>query len=259
MIKNQLRTFIDYRFLLLEFIKRDIKVKYKNSFLGIIWSILEPLLNMIVLTFIFSSMFENSIPNFPIYVLSGRLLYGFFSQSVTSCIKSITGKSSLIKKIYVPKYIYPLSSVISNFIIFLLSLTPLFIIMITSGLGPQKMNLLIIYPLGSLFFISFGLGLLLASINVFFRDLEHLFGIVLLIIMYMSAIFYSIDIIDPDYMYVMYLNPIFPPIVAFRDCILYSEISSITSWVLCLVYPILYILVGVFTFYNLQDKFILHI
>ena len=142
---RQIKTFHEYKSLLWEFVKRDIKLKYRNSALGILWSMLNPLLIMIVLTFIFSNIFKNSIPNFPVYCLSGRLLYDFFSQSTNQSMVSITGKSSLIKKIYVPRYLYPLSRVISSFIIFLISLIPLVVIMIVTGVKLGRMNLLIIY------------------------------------------------------------------------------------------------------------------
>ncbi len=194
---TQMRTFKSYNGLLWEFVKRDIKLKYRNSILGILWSMLNPLLVMVVLTFIFSNLFKNKIPNFPVYCLSGRLIYDFFSQSTNQCMNSITGKSSLIKKIYVPKYLYPLSRVISTFIIFLISLIPLIIIMILTKVKISIMFMFILYPLICLLLLSLGWGLILATVNVFFRDMQHLYSVVLLIIMYASAIFYSADIINP--------------------------------------------------------------
>lgn len=256
---DKLKTFYDYRALLWEFVKKDIKLKYRNSFLGILWSMLNPLLVMIVLTFIFSNLFKNKIPNFPVYCLSGRLIYDFFSQSTNQCMSSIVGKSSLIKKIYVPKYLYPLSRVISTFIIFLISLIPLIIIMVITDVKLTKISLLAFYPLICLFFICLGIGLILSTINVFFRDMQHLYSVVLLIIMYASAIFYSADIINPKYVTILNLNPIFPVIKVFRDCVLYGQITAVKSWVLCPIYAVLACVIGVFIFYKKQDKFILHI
>lgn len=258
-MNKQLKTFYNYRDLLWEFVKKDIKLKYRNSFLGILWSMLNPLLIMIVLTFIFSNLFKNKIPNFPVYCLSGRLIYDFFAQSTNQCMNSITGKSSLIKKIYVPRYLYPLSRTISSFIIFLISLIPLFAIMITTKVHFTKETLLIIYPLICLFFISLGIGMILATINVFFRDMQHLYSVVLLIIMYASSIFYSADIINPKYVRILNLNPIFPVIKVFRDCIIYGEVTAVYSWVLIAVYAVLAMMIGVIVFYKKQDKFILHI
>jgi ABC-2 type transport system permease protein/lipopolysaccharide transport system permease protein len=258
-MKKSIQTYKEYRALLYEFVKRDIKVKYKNSFLGILWSMLNPLLTMIVLTFIFSNIFRNSIPNFPVYCLAGRLIYDFFAQSTNQCMKSITSKSSLIKKIYVPHYIYPLSKVMSTFIIFLISLIPLLIVMVLTGVKLRFINLFMIYPLVSLFFISLGIGLILATVNVFFRDMQHIYSVILMLIMYMSAIFYSANIVNPTFAVVMKLNPIFPVICLFRDCILYGSISSYTNIVLSFIYSIVYMILGFVIFTKNKDKFILYV
>ncbi|MBY6837708.1 MULTISPECIES: ABC transporter permease [Clostridium] len=256
---TQMRTFKSYNGLLWEFVKRDIKLKYRNSILGILWSMLNPLLVMVVLTFIFSNLFKNKIPNFPVYCLSGRLIYDFFSQSTNQCMNSITGKSSLIKKIYVPKYLYPLSRVISTFIIFLISLIPLIIIMILTKVKISIMFMFILYPLICLLLLSLGWGLILATVNVFFRDMQHLYSVVLLIIMYASAIFYSADIINPKYVKILNLNPIYPIINVFRDCILYGRITNMESWILSSVYAIIAVIIGLIVFYKKQDRFILYI
>lgn len=256
---TQIKTFQEYRGLLWEFVKKDIKLKYRNSFLGIIWSMLNPLLIMIVLTFLFSTLFKNKIPNFPVYCLAGRLIYDFFAQSTNQSMTSITSKSSLIKKIYVPKYLYPLSRIISSFIIFLISLIPLIIIMFVTKVKITAVAMLSFYPLICLFFISLGIGLVLATVNVFFRDMQHLYSVVLMIIMYASAIFYSADIIDPRYVLILNLNPIFPVIKVFRDCVLYGKITAVNSWILCSIYAGISLILGLIIFYKKQDKFILHL
>jgi ABC-type polysaccharide/polyol phosphate export permease len=258
MIK-QMKVFHNYKDLLWEFVKKDIKLKYRNSVLGVIWSMLNPLLVMTVLTFIFSNIFKSSIPNFPVYCLSGRLIYDFFSQATNQSMDSITGKSSLIKKIYVPQYIYPLSRVISSFIIFVVSLIPLIVIIFIMKVQITKMILLVFYPLVTLFFISLGIGLILATVNVFFRDMQHLYSVVLLVIMYSSAIFYSINIIDSKYVFILKFNPILPVISVFRDCLLYGHITEMGSWILCIIYTILAMIIGLVVFYKNKDKFILHI
>lgn len=258
-MKRHVLTFIKYKELLWEFVKRDIKLKYRNSVLGIAWSMLNPLLIMVVLTFIFSNVFKNSIPNFPVYCLSARLLYDFFAQATSQSMGVIVGKSGLIKKIYIPKYLYPLSKVISSFIIFLISLIPLVIIMIVTGVPFNKMNILIIYPLIMLFFITLGISLLLTTVNVFFRDIEHLYSVILLIIMYMSAIFYSVDIINPEYSFVLELNPVYPIISVFRDCILNGAITTPLDWILSSVYACISIVIGLIVFYKNQDKFIFNL
>ena len=258
-MNTHIKTYNEYKPLLYEFIKRDIKLKYRNSFLGIFWSMLNPLLTMLVLTFIFSNVFKSSIPNFPVYCLAGRLIYDFFSQSTNQSMKSITSKSSLIKKIYIPKYIYTLSKVMSTFIIFSISLIPLFVVMFITGVRFKPINLLMIYPLINLFFISLGIGLILATINVFFRDMEHIYSVILMLIMYMSAIFYDANIVHPLFNFVMKFNPIYPVIYVFRDCVLYGQITSVNNIILCGIYAIVYMVIGIVVFKKNEDKFILHV
>lgn len=256
---DKIKKNYEYKELLWEFSKKDIKLKYRNSGMGIIWTMLNPLLVMIVLTFVFSNLFKNSIPNFPVYCLSGRLIFNFFSQSTNQCMNSIVEKNSLIKKIYIPKYLYPLSRVISSFLIFLISLIPLICIMFITHVNWTKLILLSLYPLICLFFICLGFGLILSTINVFFRDMQHLYSVILLIMMYGSAIFYSPDIINPKYVVLLNLSPMFPVINIFRDCILYGKITNIESWILASIYAILAFIIGIIVFCKNEDKFILYI
>jgi ABC-2 type transport system permease protein/lipopolysaccharide transport system permease protein len=147
----------------------------------------------------------------------------------------------------------------STFIIFLISLIPLLIVMVLTGVKLRFINLFMIYPLVSLFFISLGIGLILATVNVFFRDMQHIYSVILMLIMYMSAIFYSANIVNPTFAVVMKLNPIFPVICLFRDCILYGSISSYTNIVLSFIYSIVYMILGFVIFTKNKDKFILYV
>ena len=127
-MKKYVDNFRQYQFLLGELVKKGIKLKYRRSYLGIVWSMLEPLLTMIVLTIVFGTLYGNTDKTFPVYILTGRLLYSFFSQSTKAALKSIRQNSAMIKKVYVPKYLYPLSSVLFNYVIFLISLIVLAIV-----------------------------------------------------------------------------------------------------------------------------------
>lgn len=258
-MKIDVKRWFDFRELIIEFVIRDIKLKYRNSMLGILWSMLNPLLIMIVLTFVFSNVFKNSINNFPVYCLSGRLIYGAFSQATNQGMHAITRKSSLVKKVNIPKYIYPLSKIISSFCIFLISLVPLIFMMIVTNVKPQILILAVIYPLICLFISALGVGLIVCTMNVFFRDMEHLYSVILLIIMYMSAIFYSVDIIDPRYVFIIKLNPIYSIISVFRDCILYGQVTSSLDWALCGIYSVVIMIIGIIIFKKNEHKFIYYI
>jgi len=214
---------------------------------------------MIVLTIVFSAVFKRSIPNFPVYCLTGRLIYGFFSESTRFCMKSIVKGGGLIKKVYIPKYLLPLSKVLSSFVTFLISMIPLFLVMLVTGVHFNVTNMLIIFPLIYVLLISLGIGLIMSSVTVFFRDMEHLYSIILMILMYMTPIFYPADIISPKYLPLIKINPIFESVKMFRDVMLYGNIPSINSHLICIGNAFGYLLLGLIIFYKNQDKFIFHI
>ena len=141
------KTFGKYRYLLVELVKKDIKLKYRNSYLGVVWTLLEPLLTMAVLTLVFSSFLGKGTKDFPVYILTGRLLYSFFSNGTKAALKSVRSNASMIKKVYVPKYMYPVASVLSGYVIFLISLVVLAIVAVARGVYPTMQLFWIVVPL----------------------------------------------------------------------------------------------------------------
>ncbi len=258
-MKQNIKNFLKYKDLLIELIIKDIKLKYKNSILGILWSMLDPLLTMIVLTIVFGAIFKRDIPNFPVYVLIGRLVYSFFSQSTTGAMEAVLSNKQLIKKIYVPKYFFPLAKVCSTFITFVISFIPLIIVMLITKVPFHKVNVLIIFPLIYLLAISLGIGLILCTIRVFFGDIKHLYSVLLLMLMYMTPIFYPADIIAEQFVGFIKLNPLFTLVNMFRDVLMYNTVPSLESHLTCAIYSVVYMAIGFVTFYKVQDKFILHI
>jgi ABC-2 type transport system permease protein len=246
--------------LLFELVKKDIKLKYRRSYLGIMWTLLEPLLTTVVLTLIFGIIFERSNdPTFPVYILSGRLIYSFFAESTKASMRSIRKNAGMIKKVYVPKYIYPLSSVISTYVIFLLSL-----IVLAGAILFFKINITIyllqmIVPLTILFIMALGTGLILSTLAVFFRDLEYLWGVLLMLIMYGCAIFYPVDGDKAILLPYLKLNPLFAIIYNFRNAILDHQVLDTFTLVYSFSFSVVTLIVGLFIFYKNQDKFILNI
>ena len=192
-----IRNFEKYKYLLSQLVIKEIKLKYRRSYLGIVWTLIEPLLTMIVLTMVFSAFLgkdgEAGGMPFPVYILAGRLLYSFFSGATKGAMKSIRANAAMIKKVYVPKYMYPLASILSNFIIFAISLIVLFGVAAVMKVKPNLWMFAAIIPIIELLFICIGSGLLLSIMAVFFRDLEYLWGVALMLIMYTCAIFYEAD------------------------------------------------------------------
>ena len=254
-----LKTFWSRRYLLAELVKKGIKLKYRRSYLGILWSLLEPILTTIVLTIVFGTLFDNSNKTFPVYILSGRLLYSFFSSGTKACAKSIRSNAGMIKKVYVPKYLYPMSSVLFNYIIFLISLIVMIPLMVFCHVKPTWSLLLVIFPLILLLMITFGVGMVLATVTVFFRDMEYLWDVVLMIIMYTCAIFYYPEkLLKSGWAWILKYNPLYCVIDIFR-CSVFGKAMNIHYFAYALIFSVVAMVIGLFCFKKKQDHFILYI
>ncbi len=253
-------TFYKYRFLLQNLISRDIKVKYRRSALGIAWSVLNPLFMMLVMTAVFSFFFQSDIENFPVYLLCGQLMFTFFSESTTNAMGSVLVSSALIKKVYVPKYIFPLEKVCFSFINMLFSLVALFLVMILTGAEFHLVLPAVIIPMTTLFVFSLGVGLFLASAAVYFRDIMHFWSILIMALTYMTPIFYPESLIHGSIIASVYrLNPLYWYVITFREIVLYGNLPDLIQVAACTGAAIIAIIVGFYTFKKSQDNFILYI
>lgn len=256
LMKNDL---FRYRWLLEELVSRDLKIKYRRSILGYLWSVLNPLLMMVVLTIVFSTMFRFDIPNYPVYLLAGQLLFAFFSESTSMAMNSIINGASLIKKVYLPKYIFPLSRVLSSFTTMVFSLLALFIVMVATSANFYPT--LILVPLVLLYMLLFSLGvsLILAVAVVYFRDMQHLYGVFLSALNYLTPIFYPASVL-PDWLKpYMVFNPLYNFIDFFRKILLYGQWPSADEYIICTIYAIGSLLLGSYVFEKHQKNFILYI
>lgn len=268
--KKYVRNFWKYRFLLQEIVRKNIKLQYRNSVLGIFWTFLQPLLTMIVLVLVFGRIFGRSssgVLNYPVYLLCGRLLYEFYSQSTKRAMRSIRNASGVIKKVYVPKYMYPLSSVMSNFVTFLISLIVLVAVMAYMMIftdTPMTVTpyvLLAFVPILILLMLSLGVGLILATAEVFFKDTEYLYDVFCMLLFYLTPIFYNADTMELDswVRYFLMANPLYSLVSMFRDCVLFGQLWNWTHFTYSLCFSAAMLLLGAFVFFKKQDKFILHI
>lgn len=253
------KTFNKYRNLLVELVKKDIKLKYRNSYLGVIWTMLEPLLTMIVLTLVFSRLLGKGTRDFPVYILTGRLLYSFFSNGTKAALRAVRANAGMIKKVYVPKYMYPFASVLSGYVIFLISLIVLAIVAAVRGVYPTLRLFWILVPLAQILLITTGIGMILATMAVFFRDVEYLWGVALMLIMYTSAIFYQVEsVISEENAWIFKLNPLYAVIANFRNAV-FGQPMDFQAMGYATVFGAVSLLLGVFVFYKKQDKFILYL
>ncbi len=258
-MKKYFDNFWKYHYLLYELVKKGIKLKYRRSYLGIIWSLLEPILTTTVLTIIFGTLFGNDSKTFPMYILTGRLLYSYFSSSTKGALKSIRAHSGMIKKVYVPKYLYPLSSILYNYVIFFISLIVLVLLGFYCGVFPTWRWFAILLPLLILLVLSFGVGMILATVGVFFRDMEYLWDVALMLIMYSSAIFYyPKKLLKSGYSWVLRVNPLYS-IIENARAILFGDPINWTSILYATVFSLVCLLIGLIVFQRNQDKFILKI
>lgn len=258
-LKAYFEKFYKYRHLLKELVSRDIKIKYRRSVLGIAWSVLNPLLMMLVITAVFSTIFKFQIEYFPVYYLTGSLIFNFVTEATNTSMMSIIDNAALIKKVYVPKYIFPLEKVVFSFVNALYSMIAMFIIMLILRVPISWTIFMIPIPLVYAFVFAIGLSLVLATINVFFRDVGHLYSVWITAWMYLTPIVYPEDILPDVVKQIIHLNPMYYYVDYFRQVVLYGTVPSLQDNLLCLGIGTLFVILGVFVFKRNQDKFILYI
>lgn len=259
--KNVLANFKKYSFLLQQLISRDFKVKYKRSVLGVIWSLLYPLLTMAVMAIVFSNVFKFSTPgvNYLVYLMSGLVMFNYFSEASNLAMSSVVANFSLLNKIYIPKYIFPLSKCLFVGINFLLTLIPLYLIIFVTGTGINIFHLLLPFAFLCLFMFTLGMGLILATISVFLRDMFYIYGILIMTWTYLTPIMYDITLISAKLQPFLKLNPLYHYINFAREIILYNRMPQPFTWAVCLISSVLVLTLGMIVFKKNQDKFIYYV
>lgn len=245
-----------YEFLLKQLIARDFKIKYKRSALGMAWSILNPLLTMAVQYVVFSTIFKSDIDNFPVYLLCGIVFFNFFNEAVSMGMMSITSNASLIKKVYIPKYVFPVSRILSSMVNLLLSMVPLLLVMIITGTPFRPALILIVYAVACLLGFVMGMGLLLTTAMTFFQDVQFLWGIASMLWMYTTPIFYPETIIPPNLLPLFRMNPMYQYITFVRTCVLEGVSPEPMSYLWCLLSAGIVFLLGVAVFKRYQNEFV---
>lgn len=254
-----IQNLLKYKHLIRELVTRDIKVKYKNSILGLLWSVLNPLLTMVVLTIVFSNLFRFDIVNYPVYLITGQVMFNFFGEATNMAMSSINDNAQLIKKVYVPKYIFPVSKALSCCVNLIFSLIAVFCLIIFMKIPITVASIFSLLSLSYILVFAVGIGLILVSLNVFFRDVQHLYGVILTMWMYLTPIFYPANIIPKEFGWMITANPLYYMIQHFRECILYGKIPNLELNMICFLNAVVALIIGLWIFYKSQDKFILHI
>jgi ABC-2 type transport system permease protein len=243
-----------YRDLIWELVVRQLKVRYRRSSIGFLWTMLQPLCWMLVLTVVFSNLFRFSIANYPVYALSGVLFWGFFSQSITTSMNSLRQNAKLLTKVPTPSIVFPISAVVSGVVNMAFSLVPLFLMLLFTDhpVGPSLLFVPVALLIAALF--ALGAGLILSPLAVFFADVIELVGVLLTLAMYLTPIFYPMSILPDRFRWFVRFNPIRSVLEVFRDPIYYGKIPPASHLAVAIAATMITLLIGIVVFKKSSDR-----
>lgn len=248
-----------YQFLFEELVKRDFKKRYNRTVLGIVWSVLSPLLMLSVVAVIFGNFFGRSIEHYVIYLFSGQIIFNYFTEATNEGMLALVNNSSIFSKVNVPKYLFLFSKNISAIINFLIILFIYFFFVALEGINFTWQFVLLIYPIICLITINVGIGLILSALYIFFRDIQYLYRLFTQVVMYGSAIFYSIDILPQHLQALFYCNPIFVCITYFRSIVLHNTVPDLWLHLLLTGYAIVLFGIGCWVYKKYNYKFLYYV
>jgi ABC-2 type transport system permease protein len=245
----------NYRELLKNNIKKEIRGKYKGAWLGVVWSYLNPLLMLVVYSVVFSKIMRIQIPNYTMFLFTALIPWTFFTTTVSQGSFSVIANGNLLKKVYFPREIIPISIVTSNLVNFLISCVIMFVFILASGIGFSKY--IIFFPI--IVFIQYlllmGITLILSAITVFVRDLEHIITVLLMVMLYGTPILYSMDMVPEAIRKIISLNPMTPIISAYRDVLFYQVRPDLGQLGIILGVSVGLLIIGLMIFKRLQRGF----
>lgn len=247
------------RFLFEELVKRDFTKKYKRTVLGMLWSVLGPLMTLGVMALVFTQFFGRNTPHYIIYLFCGNLVFNYFKESTGTGMTALYDNSGIFSKVNVPKYMFLLSKNVSALINFGINLIVLFVFCLIDGIMFGWKFIFLLYPIICLLVFNLGMGLILSALYMMFRDMKYLYDIFTLLLMYVSAIFYSIDAYSQEVQYLFYLNPIYVYIRYFRKIILEDSIPQLSFHLLAAFYAAVAFIIGAIIYHKKNYKFLYYI
>lgn len=256
---NFLQKLKKNQFLFQELVHRDFTKKYKRTILGIAWSVLSPLLSLLVMNLIFGTLLGSSIEHYTIYLFSGQLVFSFFSDSTNEGMTSLLNNAEIFTKVNVPKYLFLFSKNVSSLINFGITLIIYFLFVVVNGVPITWKFILLIYPTACLVVFNLGVGLILSALYVFFRDIQYLYSIFTLLLMYMSAIFYSIDTFPQIGKNLFLLNPVYVYIRYFRKIVLEGTVPTLQFHLIAAGYAVIAFVVGGWIYKKKNHSFLYYV
>ena len=246
-----------YREMIVGLVRRDLRGRYKGSVLGFLWTFVNPLLQLVVYTMVFSVIMKNGIEKYYIYLFVGLVPWIFFSTSVTGGANSILSSKDMVKKIYFPREVLPISVVTSGFINMLFCFIVIFAALFISGIGVNPVALLFL-PIIMIveYFLALGFALLSSALTVYFRDLEYILGIITMAWMYLTPVMYPETMVPENLLWILKVNPMTSVIMAYRDILYYKQIPQLETLLQALFVGIVFCILGHFVFCKLQKGFV---
>jgi len=248
-----------HRFLFEELVKRDFKKKYTRTVLGIGWSVLSPLLYLLVMSIVFTQFFGRNSPHYTIYLFCGILMYNFFGDSTREGMSSLMSNAHIFSKVNVPKYLFLLAKNVQTLVNFAIILVVFFGFCIFDGITFSWKMLLLIYPISCMVLLNVGVGMILSALFMFFRDVQYLWSVFLQLLMYMSAIFYKVESYAPAIRKFFHINPVFNAIYYFRQIVIDSTIPSVGLHLLMLGYALAAFGVGCWMYKKYNHQFLYYV
>ena len=253
------QTLKKHQFLFEELVKRDFKKKYKRTVLGMGWSMLSPLLMLLVMKLVFGQFFGRSVPHFTTYLFCGLLMFNWFSEASNAAMRSLYGNASVFTKVNVPKYLFLLAGSVQVLINFVLTLAVFFVFCWIDDVTFTWRFSLLVYPILTLFVLNLGLGMVLSALFIFFRDLDYLWRVFLQLLMYGSAIFYQVDMLPPAFQPVFACNPVYRHIAYFREIVLAGSVPSLETHLVLLGWAVAALLAGSLMYKHYNTRFLYYV
>ena len=236
-------------------VKRDLKIRYRESVLGYLWSMLNPLLTMTILTLVVGKALRLEQPHYPVYVLSGLLCWNLFSQGVATGVHSVVNNGMLLRKVKVPALVFPTASISSAAVNMLLSFLPFFAVSRFVG-QPLSIKVLQVLPVVVVYFFFIeGIVLFLSSVNVFFRDVGHVIENVLQILFYATPIMYPVRLLPDSYRFLIEMNPVYFYVKGFRAALYENQFIALSEWCVMFGTAALIFTVGYWQFRRVEQRF----
>lgn len=255
MIKH-FKELYDYRQMIFSLVKKELRGRYKGSVLGFLWTFINPLLQLLVYTFVFSIIMPNNIEKFYLYLFVGLIPWLFFSGSMTGGAACIVNQKDMVKKIYFPREVMPVSYVASGFVNMLFCFIVIFAVVIVSGVGVNPAALLCLPIIMAVEFVmALGGAMLTSALTVYFRDLEYILGILMMAWMYFTPVVYSMEMVPERLRPLFNLNPMTPVINAYRDVLYYKQIPHLSTLLQGLILGVIVLIIGSISFNKLQKGF----